>query len=290
MRGSRKNHPVVRKGLQLSVRTSVACWIDLLGYGAQISKAAFNPLRGEAATPLFRLQRFHEIVARHAHRHFPTLVMNDGAAAYRDLSLRSRSVTYDFLCRAWDLFEEIHRIEVADNLPGARMVLATGFRVLGRRNGIDASVGHFRSIWTRFQSGQISAEQAIREAARMRPAYDVVPQLQANFAFTKAYVAEASGSAGGLRGGNFFVDTSLFISGPPKWIQTGEIVDWQHHRLGLTASFAEIREIDRRGHPEGGPREIRDGLQVAQGLTGDRKILDALRQQVSWPPARKKSR
>jgi hypothetical protein len=284
----KRTHPVIRKGMQLTVRSSAACWIDLLGYGAQISKADFNPLRDEAAAAIVRLRRFHEIVAHHAHRHYPTLVMNDGAAAYRDLSLRSRSATYDFLCRSWDLFGDIRRAEEADGLPGSRMVLATGFRVLGRRNGLDASVGHFRSIWTRYQNGQISAEHAIREAARMRPAFDVVPQLQANFAFTKAYVAESSGSKGGLGGPKFFLDLSLFKSSLPDWIRASRIIDWQHDRLGLTAKFAEVSEISRKGHIQGGPLEIRDGLQVAENLTGDKNVLDALRQQISKPQLRKR--
>jgi len=126
----------------------------------------------------------------------------------------------------------------------------------------------------------------VKATYRMRPAFDVVPQLQANFAFTKAYVAESSGSAGGLGGAKFFVDLSLFISSLPKWIHASRIIDWQHDRLGLAARFAEVSEIDRRGHIEGGPQEIRDGLQVAESLTGDRQILDSLRQQMFKPEPR----
>jgi hypothetical protein len=157
-----------------------------------------------------RLRQFHEIVASHSFRLFPTLVMNDGAVAYRDLSLRSNENTFDFLMRAWRLFNDIKEVESGQGLPRARVVLAAGFRMRGRRAGMDATASQFSSIMRRFQSGSLSADQAIREAARIRQPFDVIPQLQANFAFSKAYVAENSGAKGGLEGANFFVDTVIF--------------------------------------------------------------------------------
>jgi hypothetical protein len=72
--------------------------------------------------------------------------------------------------------------------------------MLGRRSGLDSSRQHFESIIRRMDQGEIDASQAIREAAAMRAHFDIVPQLQANFAFTKAYVAESTGSRGGLSG------------------------------------------------------------------------------------------
>lgn len=74
------------------------------------------------------------------------------------------------------------------------MVLACGFRMLGRRAGLDASRDHFKSIVDRLHRGDIGSEQAVREAASMQPRFDIVPQLQANFSFTKAYVAEQTGT------------------------------------------------------------------------------------------------
>src|SRR5581483_4816256 len=121
--------PLVRQRAGFPFQTSAACWIDLLGYGAMIAEAEFNPLHIKAKAALTRLRRFHAIVAGHSGRYFPTLVMNDGAVAYRDLSMRTRSVTHDFLVRAWSLFQEIKKAEAAEGHPGARMVLATGFRM-----------------------------------------------------------------------------------------------------------------------------------------------------------------
>ena len=96
-----KGGPVVRKSASFPFQVAIVCWIDLLGYGAMIAEADFNPLHGKATEAMRRLRRFHQVVAAHSFRLFPTLVMNDGAAAYRDLSLRSRGPTHDFLMRAW---------------------------------------------------------------------------------------------------------------------------------------------------------------------------------------------
>jgi hypothetical protein len=73
--------PLVSKGVQFSFHVAVACWVDLLGYGSMISRAGFNPLHPDARQALVRTQAFHTIVAEHSARHFPTLVMNDGAVA-----------------------------------------------------------------------------------------------------------------------------------------------------------------------------------------------------------------
>ena len=47
----------------------------------------------------------------HSNRHFPTFVMNDGAIVFRDMSPRSRGVTFDFLRRSIDLHREINEVD-----------------------------------------------------------------------------------------------------------------------------------------------------------------------------------
>lgn len=269
--------PIVGKGVAFPFQISVACWVDLLGYGQMISQAKFNPLDVESKAALKRLRRFHEVVAKHSARYFPTLVMNDGAVAYRDLSFRSRSVTHDFISRAWSLFEEISRVEQQDGYPGARMVLASGFRMRGRKAGLEASSDHLRSILKRVSEKSISIEQAIHEASRMRPRFDIIPQLQANFAFTKAYVAESSGSKGGLPGANFYLDLSVLKLPAADWIDLGPTITWSHKTLALSASFAMVKSLTRAPHPPGGPISVLSGLEVAESLAGDRNVLDALR-------------
>jgi hypothetical protein len=251
----------------------------LLGYGAMIAEAEFNPLHKKSKSALRRLRRFHKIVANHSLRYFRTLVINDGAAAYRDLSLRNRSVTHDFLVRSWNLFKEIKEEEIKQGFPGPRLVLASGFRMRGRSAGMDMTNRQFQSVMRRFQAKQISAEQAITEAGNIRQAFDVVPQLQANFAFTKAYVAESSGSGGGLGGSNFFVDLSIFENPLPSWIQAGPEIPWSNARLGLVATFAQVIDLPPHKH-SGGVAGILDGLQVAQRLAHDPNVLESLRSAV----------
>lgn len=251
--------------------------MDLLGYGSMIAEADFNPLHSKASEAMRRLRRFHQLVASHSFRLFPTLVMNDGAVAYRDLSLRSRGPTHDFLMRAWKLFNHIKEDERQHGFPGARAVLTVGFRMRGRRAGHDASASHFRSLMERFQNGEIGAEQAMREASQIRQSFDIIPQLQANFAFSKAFVAESSGTKGGLQGAKFFVDLAIFNSTTPSWVVAEKTVEWSDRRLHMNASFAPIVEFPSCKHASGGPLGIRDGLQIAQYLSQNPDVLAGLR-------------
>ena len=66
---------------------------------------------------------YHDLIAEKSNRLFPTLVLNDGAVAYRDLSYRSPSVTYDFLMRCWELFIAIRKAEASSGNAGPRMVI-----------------------------------------------------------------------------------------------------------------------------------------------------------------------
>ena len=155
--------------------------------------------------------------------------------------------------------------------------MACGFRMRGRRAGLDASRDYFASILGRLQNGEIDAQQAVHEAAAMRPRFDIVPQLQANFAFTKAYLAEQGGAKGGLPGSNFYVDTILFGGRRPGWIDLGPDISWAHPSLNLQATFAAVERLPTSRHPADGPLDILDGLAVAQALAGDTDVLSALR-------------
>lgn len=239
-----------------------------------MAAAGFNPLHPQAKDAIGRLRRFHRIVAEHSARYFPTLVMNDGAAAYRDLSLRTSSPTYDFLWRAWVLHQDIMADELRTGDPGARMVIAAGFRMLGRRAGLDERKRQVKEIIERLDDGEITKGQAIAEGERLRTTFDVVPQLQANFAFTKAYLAEQSGTKGGLGGPKCFVDTALF-SGPVPFIALGNMVAWEHSKLGLAADFAPIVRF-QRDHSGSPPASVRNGLDVGVHITNDPALLSAL--------------
>jgi len=273
----RTNNPPVAQGKRFPFQVSVVAWGDLLGYGGTIAEAAFNPLDERAKASISRMREFHRIVAERSNRHFPSLVINDGVAAFRDLSLRSRSVSHDFLEKSWELFKAVNAAEAKRGDPGIRMVVACGFRVRGRKAKVENDHGQVNSILRRFREGQMTAEQAIREASTARPSFDVVPQLQANFAFTKAYVAESSGSAGGLPGQNFYLDTGLLLDPSCKWPSGGGQIFWSDDALGLDTEFRRVVDFPKTAHLEGGAAELRTGLEVAQFLAGDLDVLKALR-------------
>ena len=130
---------------------------------------------------------------------------------------------------------------------------------------------------SRYQKREIDAEQAILEATHIRQNFDLVPELQANFAFTKAYVAERSGTKGGLGGPKFFVDLALFETPPPAWLVTASPIKWSDEKLHLEATFAPLVSLSSGKNAQGGPTGIRDGHQVAQFLAHDPDVLKALR-------------
>jgi hypothetical protein len=276
----RRNQPAIssaRAGA-LPFQISLACWVDLLGYGRMIGAAGLNPVAEQAKEAISRLRAFHRIVAEHSGRHFRTLVLNDGAVAYRDLSMRTNAVTHDFLSRSFALFEAIAASEARNDWPGPRMVLSAGLRGRGSRRAIDGSARQVDIILRRLADGELDPQQAVREAASIQRYSDLVPQLQANFAFTKAYVAESSGSAAGLGGSHCFVDTALFIEGqPPAWIDAGPVIEFAEPRLSIACGFVPITAMRA---PNGGPGEIPglgDGLLIGERIAPDLAIRNLIR-------------
>lgn len=268
-------------------QVSIACWIDLLGYGESLAEAGFNPLDSRSKNAVLRLRKFHEQVALHSHRRFPSLVLNDGAVAYRDLTWNSAWTTFEFLRDAWVLYQAIAKIEATQGQPGARMVISTGFRLRGRRAGLDNRGERIKAVISALKNGQISHEDAVHKAAKINLNYDIVPQLQANFAFTKAYVAEQSGKKAGLGGARCFVDLDIFDVVKPDGLVVGETIHWKSERLNLTADFAPllaIPDFSQNGITSKQQHGVRSGLQVAQHLAKNDDVLSALRQARSNEP------
>lgn len=275
----RTRERAIRKGggSSLPFKVAIVGWIDLLGYGDMIAEVGYNPIANQAKRPISRLRAFHRIIAEHSTRNFRTLVLNDGAVAYRDLSLRGSANTVDFFCRAWDLYEAVKSSETRNGFPGARMVVAPGLRAKGSRRAIDYTSGHLDSILRRMADGTISANQAVREAAAIEKYFDVLPQLQANFAFSKAYIAEQSGKKFGLEGPAFYVDNMIFDGAKPDWIDADEPIDWEMPKYKLATSFHAVRAAQR---PKGSPGEIHgfcDGIGVATKIAPADMVRDAIR-------------
>jgi hypothetical protein len=64
----------------------------------------------------------------------------------------------------------------------------------------------------------------------------------------------------------------------PGWITLGEAINWSHPRLGLSADFASVLGVNLRDRTPVPPEGVRDGLLIAEQLTGNPNVLQALRQ------------
>ena len=246
---------------------SATAWVDLLGYGSMIGDAELNPIDPRAKAAVTRLRAFHRIVADHSGRYYKTLVINDGAVAYRDLSLRDNGVTHDFLQRSKQLFDAITDAENRNNWPGARMVLGLGFRARGSRRGIDEVERRVYLILDELAAGNIGSIEAVRQAASIQRYSDGIPQLQANFAFTRSYVADSAGSRSGLGGPNMFVDTAMFEGGiPPKWVNCGVAIPFREERLSIECSFVSVTGLTAPGKIDNRIPGLRDGLEIGEAI------------------------
>lgn len=276
----RTSHPAIsrtRAGA-LPFCISVAAWVDLLGYGSMIAEAGLNPVDERAKTVAIRLRAFHRIVAEHSGRNFRTLVINDGAVVYRDLSLRNNDVTHDFLQRSHLLFEAIADSERRNSWPGARMVLGLGFRARGSRRGIDEAERRVDRILVRMAAGEIPAEEAVRQAANIQRYSDGIPQLQANFAFTRAYVADAGGSRVGLGGPKMFVDAAMFQNdSPPFWVDCDAPIPFEDKRLKIGCAFVSVTGLNPPGKIGDRIPGLRDGLEIGDAIAPTLALRELIR-------------
>ncbi len=223
---------------------AIACWLDLLGYGGAIDKAGFDPAHPLAQQPLRRLRAFHRIISKHSSAGFPTLVMNDGAVAYSNVELVRSDKVWRFVERCCALYEEATATDRASGGPGLRGVIAVGLRAKGSNRGIVAQDKELTAIIEDLAAGRIDQHKALADARKVRRVFDIIPQLQANFAFTRAYEAEQAGSAAGFPGPNLFLDTAVFSAGVPEWISAGDPIAWLPKKASLATSFIAVREID----------------------------------------------
>ena len=155
--------------------------------------------------------------------------------------------------------------------------------MLGRRAGLDECSEAIRAIIERLEAGFIDAERAVAEAGRLRSTFDVVPQLQGNFAFTKAYLADQGGTKAGLVRAQCFVDMVLF-SKPPTFLDLGAAISWRHKSLALAAQFAPVETFTMGKYDGSALSEVRSGLDVGIALTNDPNLLAALRRKARSSP------
>ncbi|HHQ4671121.1 MULTISPECIES: hypothetical protein [Aeromonas] len=266
-------------GSKRLIETSVVAWMDLLGYGRMLRDVKFDPSLLKARVAVQRLNVFQECISKHANKLMPSVVINDGVVLFRDLSPRTGRVTYDFINSVWMLHNAINDIEHQSQHPGVRTVVAAGFRVRRPTNFFESSkkdIGD--NLIKRVEQGDISIQHAIYSALTLRSSYDVTPELQANFAFTKAYLAESSGTAGGFSGPNMFIDINILESSKVEWLDLEKPFGWETD--GMQGLFAKINKIDDRLARKKQFLGALDAFQVAEKITADESVSKRLRRLV----------
>lgn len=243
----------------------IVAWIDLLGYGAMLKKCGFDPTSESAEKAVERLEEFNRISLKYADLNFPLLQMNDGIAAWRELSFRTKSVTQDFLSRSIEFFYAVTQKEKEQGYPGPRMVISTGIRM--KMDNLHKSVAKDRAerLINKISEGQIKVEEAIYQACNYTDYCNGVNALQANFAFTKSFLAEESGAKGGLPGNNIYIDLSVFSKGDIKCIDIAEPFVWKECP-GLETVFAKVNTYSRENFMRYSEGEIASTLEISKHI------------------------
>lgn len=223
---------------------TIAAWFDLYAYGAEIEEACFDPASHLADKPIKRLRAFQRIVRDNSTTMFPTLVINDGAAAQTNIEEPRSDKAWLFIQRCWKLYEEATDADRRSGGRGLRAVIAVGLRAKGARAGIVAQEEAHTAIIDALVKGEIDRDEAVSRARKVRRVFDIVPALQANFAFTRAYEAESSGKNGGFPGPALYLDTMIFKGEPPSWIDASEPRPWRPAKTSLSTAFIAVTGIN----------------------------------------------
>lgn len=222
---------------------TIACWFDLYAYGGEIEEACFDPSHPNAEKPIRRLRAFQRIVRENSTTKFPTLVINDGAAAQTNIEDPRSDKAWLFIQRCWKLYREATHADIRNSGRGLRAVIAVGLRAKGARAGIVAQEEAHTAIIDALVRNEIDRDEAVSRARKVRRIFDIVPALQANFAFTRAYEAESSGKGGGFPGPNLYLDTMVFKGEVPSWIGAGPPKPWRPDKRSLSTSFVTVNRI-----------------------------------------------
>lgn len=267
----------IGKGKQKHFRHSVYLvgWIDLLGYGSMLRDCSFDPSSEAAKQAVNRLEVFHSVLCEESNRFMPVMQINDGAVVWRALSLRTASVTFDFLKRCIHLFERVNEEDLKAGYYGARMVLATGLHMKMSRSVVKQEAeDKVKWLIQEVESGEKDYKAAIYEAASHTASFSNTSCLQANFAFTKAYVAEGEGSRAGFAGNHLFIDTAVFQNPIPAWLKFDKTVHWEYP--GLTTDFIQYLSIDLDAANSASGAGVLDTETIARRITKEQKGKDKL--------------
>ncbi len=237
--------------------------MDLLGYGTQIAAAGLNPLDPNAVDARERLIRFSNIVKKHSNRSFPSLLVNDGAAYFRNLSFRGKLNTLDFVNA---IVRAHYAVRNADRV-GARTVVSVGFRDKAFVSQIEELEELAVTFAEKVTQKIKPLQSVILDALMTTSAFNQVPALNSNYAFTKSYIVDTYGSKGGFSGPEIFIESGMFSETlPNNYVKARvncEIFSRQY-------TYLNVRRMKL------GPEHVLDTVSIAKYLASDENVFQKL--------------
>lgn len=243
----------------------IVTWIDLLGYGSMLAECAYDPTSKQAEQAVKRLEEFNHVSLVYANPRFPILQMNDGIAAWRELSFRDKSVTQDFLRRSIEFFYAVKESEMNNGFPGPRMVISSGIQMKMTNLHREVAKARAERLIADIKEGITTYDNAIYEACNYNDFCNGVNALQANFAFTKSYLAEDSGKAYGLYGCNIYIDMNIFNDSKIKCIELDKPFLWEKYP-GLETRFSRVANYNKDIYNKYSKDEIASTLIISKRL------------------------
>ena len=257
----------------------IVAWIDLLGYGQMLRDCNYDPTSKKAAEAVHRLEVFHEISLKHSCPAFQFFQINDGIVAWRELSIRTSSVTEDFIKRSIEFFNDVSEKEKKLGFPGPRMVIATGISMKMKTNNAAIAKKRAEALIESVNNGEITVEEAIYKASSLKSYCNAVEVLQANFAFSRAVKAEESGTKGGLPGNNIYIDMNIFKTSKIKCLDLDTPFLWDKEK-GLETHFSRIIGYSEKQFNEYRENEISSTIDISKkllNLNKEKKVINRLK-------------
>lgn len=219
-------------------------WMDLTGIGRLLAGVGYDTSRPEAKEVIAYISYFQEKLRstlKAGRIDCYQIFLNDGAVICFDLRHKRNETVFNFVGLVFDLHNEIRQYRENRDDFDIRSIIAVGLRLKGFRPFSNNQATLYELI-RQAETNELTICDAILKAASMNMNLGRIPQLQANFAFTKAIMADEAGSGEGFRVGGCYIDTHLLAEK-----RTGLTLGNNQKLVkgGVTGEFAELVEIDR---------------------------------------------
>jgi hypothetical protein len=189
------------------VTNSICCWTDLLGFGRAIYQAKWEPSETVWMSIFKRItEAHHDCYQRLDLLTEFVLTLNDGIVRCCNLANIEHIQQLSMWLRECVLtHNRINERERAQHLPGARTVLAHGKKLIHGPSELT-----FEDFVLNYTKPDPNGPSSLPRTLAQRVVALNPEPLQLNLAFSKAYILDRLGSRGGISGGHFYIDESVF--------------------------------------------------------------------------------